>query len=219
MLDWLESPAAPAALPRRAEQERAAPRPRPGRLHLQAGAHRRPRPGSAAVPRFGAEPGDRRHRLLELDLHRRRRRAHARQGGAVPDALLAHTSPLTWEHIGFSGDFLWDRAAATAGRRRPLNLSPRPDGSVIRVPSPFDLSVVCVTADAMPSTSRVQLRPPTEGLDLPPRTTPRRPRRNPGQSGGSGPSGPRPTTGMRGRVHGCLRVREGEVSMSGRPSS
>ena len=44
------------------------------------------------------------------------------QGGAVPDALLAHTSPLTWERIGFSGDFLWDRAAAIAGRRRPLNL-------------------------------------------------------------------------------------------------
>ena len=44
------------------------------------------------------------------------------RGEAVPDTLLAHTSPLTWEHIGFSGDFLWDRAAATAGRRRPLNL-------------------------------------------------------------------------------------------------
>lgn len=44
------------------------------------------------------------------------------QGQAVSAAMLAHTSPLTWEHIGFSGDFLWDRAAATAGRRRPLNL-------------------------------------------------------------------------------------------------
>ena len=44
------------------------------------------------------------------------------QGNTVPDALLAHTSPLSWEHIGFSGDFLWDRAAATADRRRPLNL-------------------------------------------------------------------------------------------------
>ena len=40
----------------------------------------------------------------------------------VPQALLAHTSPLTWEHIGFSGDFLWDQAAATAGRRRQLNV-------------------------------------------------------------------------------------------------
>ena len=46
------------------------------------------------------------------------------RGEAVPDALLAHTSPLSWEHIGFSGDFLWDRAALTAGRRRPLNLVP-----------------------------------------------------------------------------------------------
>ena len=44
------------------------------------------------------------------------------QGNGVPDELLAHTSPLTWEHIGFSGDFLWDRAAATAGHRRALNL-------------------------------------------------------------------------------------------------
>ncbi len=44
------------------------------------------------------------------------------QGKPILDALLAHTSPLTWEHIGFSGDFLWDRAAATAGHRRPLNL-------------------------------------------------------------------------------------------------
>ena len=44
------------------------------------------------------------------------------QGEAVPDELLAPTSPLTWGHIAFSGDFLWDRAAATAGQRRPLNL-------------------------------------------------------------------------------------------------
>lgn len=49
--------------------------------------------------------------------------AHLRaRGEAVPEALLAHTSPLIWEHIAFSGDFLWDRAAATAGRRRPLTL-------------------------------------------------------------------------------------------------
>lgn len=45
------------------------------------------------------------------------------RGQTVPDELLTHTSPLTWEHIGFSGDFLWDRAAATAHQRRPLNLS------------------------------------------------------------------------------------------------
>jgi hypothetical protein len=49
--------------------------------------------------------------------------AHQRAAGeAVPDALLGHTTPLSWEHIGLSGDFLWDRAAATAEKRRPLNL-------------------------------------------------------------------------------------------------
>lgn len=45
------------------------------------------------------------------------------QGLAVSSELLAHTSPLAWEHIGFSGDVLWDHAAATAGRRRQLSLS------------------------------------------------------------------------------------------------
>jgi len=37
--------------------------------------------------------------------------------------LLPSTSPLTWEHIRFSGDFLWGRAAATACQRPPVNLS------------------------------------------------------------------------------------------------
>ena len=52
---------------------------------------------------------------------------HLRATGAtVPDELLAHTSPLSWEHIGFSGDFLWERAAkAASGSRRPLNLGSR----------------------------------------------------------------------------------------------
>ena len=45
------------------------------------------------------------------------------RGQQVAPELLTHTSPLTWEHIGFSGDFLWDRGAASAGQRRPLNLS------------------------------------------------------------------------------------------------
>lgn len=43
--------------------------------------------------------------------------------GEAPDpALLAHTSPVGWEHIAFSGDFLWDRAAETV-RRKPLNIA------------------------------------------------------------------------------------------------
>ena len=43
------------------------------------------------------------------------------EGKPVPPELLVHTSPLTWEHTAFSGNFLWDRAAATAAHRRPLN--------------------------------------------------------------------------------------------------
>lgn len=49
--------------------------------------------------------------------------AHLRSTGEfVPDDLLAHTSPVGWEHIAFSGDFLWDRAAL-ATNRKLLNLS------------------------------------------------------------------------------------------------
>jgi TnpA family transposase len=49
--------------------------------------------------------------------------AHLRAAGEpIPDTLLAHTTPLSWEHIGLSGDFLWDHAAATAAKHRSLNL-------------------------------------------------------------------------------------------------
>jgi hypothetical protein len=49
--------------------------------------------------------------------------AHLRSAGeAVPDELMAHTSPVGWEHIAFSGDFLWDRAAE-ATNRKALNIS------------------------------------------------------------------------------------------------
>lgn len=50
--------------------------------------------------------------------------AHLRAAGeAVPAELLPHTSPLSWEHISLSGDFLWERAAATAAGRRSLNVA------------------------------------------------------------------------------------------------
>ena len=50
--------------------------------------------------------------------------AHLRRSGdPTPDRLLAHTSPVEWEHIGFSGDFLWHRAAMMPASRRRLNLT------------------------------------------------------------------------------------------------
>jgi len=49
--------------------------------------------------------------------------AHLRAvGESAPDDLLAHTSPVGWEHIAFSGDFLWDRASAVPPERRALKL-------------------------------------------------------------------------------------------------
>ena len=47
---------------------------------------------------------------------------HLRASGqAVDPALLPHSSPVSWEHVAFSGDFLWDRAAERT-RRKPLNI-------------------------------------------------------------------------------------------------
>lgn len=49
---------------------------------------------------------------------------HLRASGqAVDPELLPHSSPVGWEHIAFSGDFLWDRAAERT-RRKPLNTAP-----------------------------------------------------------------------------------------------
>lgn len=38
-------------------------------------------------------------------------------GNTVTNDLMAHTSPVGWEHIAFSGDFLWDRAAQAKARK------------------------------------------------------------------------------------------------------
>jgi TnpA family transposase len=55
---------------------------------------------------------------------------HLRAAGEpAPDDLLAHTSPVGWEHIAFSGDFLWDQAAALATGRRHLTLGRRKRGA------------------------------------------------------------------------------------------
>ena len=43
------------------------------------------------------------------------------RGDDVPLELLTHTSPVGWEHIAFSGDFLWNRAAQRTDHK-PLNL-------------------------------------------------------------------------------------------------
>jgi hypothetical protein len=55
----------------------------------------------------------------------------------------SHISPLTWERITFSGDFLWERAATTADKRRPLkSWAAVARRMSLRVLGPFGLGVV-----------------------------------------------------------------------------
>jgi len=45
----------------------------------------------------------------------------ATQPHAVDDALLQYLSPLGWEHINLTGDYLWRSSAKIgAGKFRPL---------------------------------------------------------------------------------------------------
>ena len=54
-------------------------------------------------------------------LYMRRAVQHLRERDvAAPDELLAHLSPMSWAHVGLTGDYLW-ADAATAGGFRPLN--------------------------------------------------------------------------------------------------
>jgi len=51
------------------------------------------------------------------------RAAHALRGNghAVDEALLQYLSPLGWEHINLTGDYLWRSSAKIgAGKFRPL---------------------------------------------------------------------------------------------------
>lgn len=45
-------------------------------------------------------------------------------GQLVPDELLAHLSPLKWEHINLTGDYDWRKDAGLRNRKlRPLRAS------------------------------------------------------------------------------------------------
>ena len=48
---------------------------------------------------------------------------HLREVEDVPDDLLAHLSPLGWEHVNLTGDYVWSRAdqrTVNADGYRPL---------------------------------------------------------------------------------------------------
>ncbi len=49
-----------------------------------------------------------------------------RQGRSMPADMLQHLSPLGWQHINPTGDYLWTQPTTEAGQLRPLRqvLSP-----------------------------------------------------------------------------------------------
>jgi hypothetical protein len=151
MVDWLESPELRQRCQAGLNKSGAAPRARPGDLHLQTGAHRRPRPGCAAVSSVRAQPGDRCHRVLELDLSGGCHSAleKPRQVRAGRDAR-----PHVTAHLGTHRLL---RRLPMGPRRRHCGSTPAAqagtgqDGSMTGVPSSFTLSVVCMTTDALPS--------------------------------------------------------------------
>ena len=54
--------------------------------------------------------------------------SHLAQTNQLYDVkLLAHTSPLGWEHVILSGDFDWHSGAAERKIARPLNIRPTRD--------------------------------------------------------------------------------------------
>jgi hypothetical protein len=65
------------------------------------------------------------------------------QGQAVDDGLLAHLSPLGWEHINLTGDYVWHANKRVAkGRFQPLRnpkeaMQPRKRGGVTLWPAPL----------------------------------------------------------------------------------
>ncbi len=43
------------------------------------------------------------------------------RGQIIDDALLQHLSPLSWEHINLTGDYVWrSRSKVGLGKYRPL---------------------------------------------------------------------------------------------------
>ena len=54
--------------------------------------------------------------------------ATLRQTEDVPDHLLAHLSPLGWEHVNLTSDYVWaaEQASENTDGLRPLRPAPEP---------------------------------------------------------------------------------------------
>jgi TnpA family transposase len=57
--------------------------------------------------------------------------AALRETEDVPDYLLAHLSPLGWEHINLTGDYVWSPAETTENHNDFRSLRPAPDPALL----------------------------------------------------------------------------------------
>jgi len=57
--------------------------------------------------------------------------AALRETEDVPDRLLAHLSPLGWEHINLTGDYVWSPAETTENHDGFRLLRPAPDPALL----------------------------------------------------------------------------------------
>jgi hypothetical protein len=128
-----------------------------GDLHLQSRPDRRSGHRDAAVSRLWPQPSDRCHRLLELHLHRRCRRALARQGGRGRRSAGAHDTADLGAHRVLGGFPMGPRRGDRL-QKAPAQSAPHARGRLsTAVHEKFPLSVVYLTTDAMTS-ARWRLR-------------------------------------------------------------
>jgi hypothetical protein len=75
--------------------------------------------------------------------------ATLRERGAVNDALLGHIAPLSWNHIGLTGDYNWhaNKRVAKGGSRPPR-----------RVRSPTLQGISCARVEVSSNHQRKQER-------------------------------------------------------------
>src|SRR6218665_738364 len=110
----------------RAEQGGSAQRAGPRHVLQPTGRNPRPQFRAAALPCQRPQSGDGGHRVVEHGLSGAGSAWAAwLNGHVVDDALLQYLSPLGWEHINLTGDYLWRSSARVgAGKFRPLRPLP-----------------------------------------------------------------------------------------------
>jgi Tn3 transposase DDE domain len=115
-----------------AQQRRNAQQPGAGRLHPSPGRDPRQHLREPATSASGLN-------LLVTAIilwntrYLERPIAALRQAEDVPDQLLAHLSPLGWEHVNLTGDYIWSAerpAVENSDRFRPLRAAPDPTASL-----------------------------------------------------------------------------------------